>query len=122
MGEREATGPAGHPERLYVLHSAHLGRRISHVAYEGVTGKAGKGGLRENVLDQTFTFVDTDGSSVVVHRDSAGLLASVLQCLQRQEGQPRGVPYPVDPQDTALFVQLIKAMITIHLCNYTACP
>ena len=46
MSEREATGPAGHPERLYVLHSAHLGRRISHVAYEGVTGKAGQGGLQ----------------------------------------------------------------------------
>ena len=88
MGKRKATGPAGHPERLYVLHSTHLGRRISHMAYEDIAWEADQSGLRENVLDQAFAFVDTNGSVVAVYRDSACLLASVLQRLQRQECLP----------------------------------
>ena len=122
MGKREATDPAGHPERLDVFHSAHLGSRISYVAYEGVAGESGQSGLREDVLYQAFAFVDPDGPILAVRCDSAGLLASVLKRLQRQEGLPGGVPYPVDSQYAALFVQLVRAMITIHLCNYTTCP
>ena len=110
MGKCESASLAGDAERLYVLPSAHGGGGVTDVAYASVARELGEGIVREDVFDKAGALADTQSAVRTADGDSAGLLAAVLDGLQRHESVAGGAIHPVDSNYAALFVQLIKAI------------
>src|SRR4051812_43607308 len=82
-----------------------------------VAFQRGKIGLVEDLGDQTQILVHVC-SMPVTSDDPGGLLAPMLQGIQREKSQPRHVaPWRIDPKYTAFFTRLvlkINHMLVTH--------
>ena len=77
------------------------------MTYAGITLELGEGIVREDVLDKAGALVDPESAVRAADCYSTGLLAAVLDGLQRHECVAGGAIHPVDSQNAALFVQLV---------------
>ena len=111
MREGEMAGLAGDFEGLDVLHSAHVGGGIAHVAYAVLSFQAVQIRFRENVFDQTCSFMQMDKPLFIYRSDATALLPTVLEALQAQKGQAGGLSCSVDSEDAAFFVDFFHGLI-----------
>jgi hypothetical protein len=74
------------------------------VAHRAVTGEGLEPGVGEEVVGEAHALLDTQAVAVAGH-DPRGLLAAVLQGVEAEIGQPRGLGMAEDPEQAALVVE-----------------
>jgi len=99
-------------DRLGVLEKRLSRRRVADVADGGAPRKPRDASLVEEVVDVPHPLLDEDAAAVP-RRDAGGFLPAVLEGVQAEVGQVRGVAVAVDPEHTALFPELVVGHVRI---------
>ena len=105
MGDREAAAFELGEERLDVAHDRPAGRRVADVpdrrgALEALDG----GAVREAVADEAELALGVEDAAVEGD-DAGGFLAAVLQGVEAERDDRRGIRVAVDAEDAAFLAQ-----------------
>ena len=112
MGDGEAAGLEFGEERLDVAENGLSGRRITVVADGGGAGQAfDDAGIGEVIADKTQTFLGVEALAVVGD-DAGGFLAAMLEGVEAECGDRRGVRVSEDAEDTALLIESVGFDLT----------
>ena len=76
------------------------------MAHGAVPGQGLELGVGEEVVDQAHALLDPQPLAVAGH-DPRGLLAAVLQGVEAEVGQARGLGVAEDPEQPALVVEVV---------------
>ena len=111
MREGEMAGLAGDFERLDVFHPADISCGIAHVTDAVQSFQAVQIRFRENVFDQTCSFMQMDKPLFIYRSDATALLPTVLKALQAKECEAGCLLHTVDSEDAAFFVDFFHGVI-----------
>ena len=107
MGQRQAAGVDVREQRLHVPERGFADRRITHMADSRRARQALDDGLFvEMVADEAQAALGVELLAVEGY-DACRFLSPVLQGVQAQSGEGRGIGVIEDAKDAAFFVQLI---------------
>ena len=114
MGDREAAAFELGEERLDVAQDRLAGRRVAHMAdrrgaLEALDGVA----VREAVADEAELALGVEYAAVEGD-DAGGLLAAMLQRVEAERGDRRGVRVAVDAEDAAFFAQGVAVEVEVQ--------
>ena len=94
-------------DRLRVQELALAGGRVPRVTDGDVAGERGERRLVEDVVDVAHLTHRTDARAVC-RRDASALLPAMLQRVESEIGELRGLAVAVDAEDAALLAKLIE--------------
>ncbi|MET3788264.1 hypothetical protein ABIC24_005891 [Methylobacterium radiotolerans] len=114
MGDREAAAGELREERLDVAQDRAAGGRVAHVADGGAALEArDRVAVREGIAHEAGAALGMEHRAV--ERDDAGrLLAPVLQGVEAQRDDRRGVRMAEDAEDPAFLAQRVAVEIEIE--------
>ena len=111
MGDGDAADGEVAVEGLHVADrglALGAGGRVAHMADAGAAGKLGHGlGRGEGVPDIAEPLDHVEAAGLVMGDDAAGLLPAMLERVQAQRHEIRGVAGAVDAEQAAFFAQLV---------------
>ena len=111
MGDREAAGLELGEQRLDIAQYGVAGRRVAHVADRRPPGQAVDGrAAREVIADQPLPALRVEPDAVESD-DAGGLLAAMLQRVQPERDDRRGVGVIEDAEDATFLAQPVAVRI-----------
>ena len=105
VADRDAADFELGKERLHVAEDRLAGRRVAHVAHRHVAGDAGEGrGLGEMVADEAKLAFRVELAAIEAD-DARRLLAAMLERVEAERRERRGVGVAQNAEHPALFAQ-----------------
>ena len=110
VAERELAA-VGAVHGLGVVPAVGAGRRVAHMTDRDLAAERAQLLLVEDLVDETEVAQGHDVPAAICGGDAGGLLPAVLQCVQREVGEPRDfVAGSVDPEHAALVAWPLAAI------------
>ena len=104
---RDAALVAVHREGLRVEHPAIAGGGVARVADGHFAGQPAQHFRSEQIRDVAHAAMGVDHAAIA-RGDPGAFLSAMLQRVETQVGQIRGLGMPVDREDAALFMELVE--------------
>ena len=118
--DRDLAVGAVDENRLRVFHAAFARCRIAHVANRAPAPQARDGLFRKAVGDVADSLVDIEPFAIG-RGDPDALLSAVLERVETEVRQVRGLTVPVDAEDTAFLAKLVHCLFAT-LAYWAALP